>query len=151
MIQVPRATYRLQLNAEFTFRDATALVPYLARLGVSHVYCSPYFKARPGSMHGYDVVDHNSFNPEIGTAEDFEGFVATLRAHQMGHIVDFVPNHVGIGSDNAWWMDVLENGATSPLCPLLRYRLVGHGQAAHPRARRELWGGAGERRAAAAA
>ena len=64
--QIPRATYRLQLNAGFTFADATALVPYLAALGVSHLYCSPYFRARAGSTHGYDVVDHNAFNPEIG-------------------------------------------------------------------------------------
>ena len=113
MIRAPRATYRIQLNARFTFRDATSLVPYLARLGISHVYCSPYFKARPGSVHGYDVVDHNCFNPEIGTAAEFEDFVATLRAHGMGHIVDFVPNHVGVGPENAWWMDVLENGAQS--------------------------------------
>ena len=99
---IPRATYRLQLNATFTFRQATALIPYLAELGISHVYCSPYFRARPGSMHGYDVVDHNSFNPEIGTREDFEEFVATLRRHGMGHILDFVPNHVGImGAENA--------------------------------------------------
>jgi (1->4)-alpha-D-glucan 1-alpha-D-glucosylmutase len=112
-MRVPRATYRIQLNAKFTFRDATALVPYLARLGISHVYCSPYFKARPGSMHGYDVVDHNRFNPEIGTTEDFDAFVAQLRAHGMGHIVDFVPNHVGVGADNAWWMDVLESGPSS--------------------------------------
>src|SRR6185312_7251694 len=108
------ATYRLQLNATFTFRQATALIPYLAELGISHVYCSPYFRARPGSMHGYDVVDHNSFNPEIGTREEFEEFVATLRRHGMGHILDFVPNHVGImGAENAWWMDVLENGRAS--------------------------------------
>ncbi len=113
MIQVPRATYRIQLNAGFTFRDATALVPYLAELGISHVYCSPYFKSRPGSTHGYDVVDHNRFDPEIGSAEDFESFVEALRAHGMGHIVDFVPNHVGVGPDNAWWMDVLENGQQS--------------------------------------
>jgi (1->4)-alpha-D-glucan 1-alpha-D-glucosylmutase len=112
--QIPRATYRLQLNAGFTFRDATAIVPYLAALGISHVYCSPYFRARAGSAHGYDVVDHNSFNPEIGEREDFERFVATLRAHRMGHIVDLVPNHVGIlGADNEWWMDVLENGEAS--------------------------------------
>ncbi len=112
--RIPRATYRIQLNAGFTFRDATSIVPYLASLGVSHVYCSPYFRARTGSMHGYDVVDHNSFNPEIGNREDFEQFVATLRAHQMGHVLDIVPNHVGImGSDNAWWMDVLENGEAS--------------------------------------
>jgi len=111
---IPRATYRLQLNAGFTFRDATAIVPYLAALGVSHVYGSPYFRARSGSAHGYDVVDHNSFNPEIGDEGDFERFVAALRAHDMGHIVDIVPNHVGIlGTDNDWWMDLLENGESS--------------------------------------
>jgi (1->4)-alpha-D-glucan 1-alpha-D-glucosylmutase len=111
---IPRATYRIQLNAAFTFQDATAIVPYLASLGISHVYCSPYFRARAGSLHGYDVVDHNSLNPEIGTRADFEQFVAALRAHDMGHVLDIVPNHVGImGSDNAWWMDVLENGEAS--------------------------------------
>src|SRR5262245_30815868 len=117
MIQVPRATYRVQLNAKFTFREAIALVPYLAELGISHVYCSPYFRARPGSVHGYDVVDHNAFNSEIGTAADFAAFVGALRAHGMGHIADFVPNHVGIGSENAWWMDVLENGRESRFAP----------------------------------
>ncbi|MEJ0038578.1 MAG: malto-oligosyltrehalose synthase [Gammaproteobacteria bacterium] len=111
---IPRATYRLQLNAGFTFKDATALVPYLAALGISHIYCSPYFKARPGSVHGYDVVDHNLLNPEIGTRRDLDELVEALRAHKMGHILDFVPNHVGImGADNAWWMDVLENGKAS--------------------------------------
>ena len=111
---IPRATYRLQLNAGFTFRDALGVVPYLAALGVSHVYCAPYFRARSGSAHGYDVVDHNSFNPEIGDQEDFERFVAALRDHDMGHIVDIVPNHVGIlGTDNDWWMDLLENGESS--------------------------------------
>jgi (1->4)-alpha-D-glucan 1-alpha-D-glucosylmutase len=112
---VPRATYRLQLNAGFTFNDATALIPYLAGLGISHVYCSPYFRARPGSMHGYDVVDHNALNPELGTRADFERFVATLAVHDMSHILDFVPNHVGImGADNRWWLDLLENGKASP-------------------------------------
>jgi len=111
---IPRATYRLQLNAAFTLRQATALIPYLARLGISHVYCSPYFRARPGSTHGYDVVDHNALNPEIADEADFEHFVDVLRTHGMGQILDVVPNHVGImGSDNAWWMDVLENGAAS--------------------------------------
>jgi (1->4)-alpha-D-glucan 1-alpha-D-glucosylmutase len=111
---IPRATYRIQLNANFTFNDATAIVPYLAELGISHVYCSPYFRARAGSTHGYDVIDHNSFNPEIGDRSDFERFVAELRSHDMGHVLDIVPNHVGImGSDNAWWMDVLENGQSS--------------------------------------
>ncbi|HKT73440.1 MAG TPA: malto-oligosyltrehalose synthase [Steroidobacteraceae bacterium] len=113
-MSVPRATYRVQLNAGFTFRDATAIVPYLSDLGISHVYCSPYFRARAGSLHGYDVIDHNSLNPEIGTREDFEDFVTALRSRGMGHIVDVVPNHVGImGADNAWWMDVLENGEAS--------------------------------------
>ncbi|MGH8171218.1 MAG: alpha-amylase family glycosyl hydrolase, partial [Steroidobacteraceae bacterium] len=112
--RVPRATYRVQLNAGFTFKDLTAVIPYLAALGISHVYCSPYFRARAGSAHGYDVVDHNSFNPEIGSREDFDRFVAELRRHGMGHILDIVPNHVGVmGSDNAWWMDVLENGQAS--------------------------------------
>jgi malto-oligosyltrehalose synthase len=112
--RVPRATYRVQLNAGFGFKELTAIVPYLAALGVSHVYCSPYFRARAGSAHGYDVVDHNSFNPEIGSREEFDGFVAALRAHTMGHILDIVPNHVGVmGADNAWWMDVLENGQAS--------------------------------------
>lgn len=115
---IPRATYRLQLNASFTFRDAAALVPYLAELGISHIYCSPYFRARPGSTHGYDIVDHNAFNPEIGAAEDFEHLVATLREHGLGQILDMVPNHVGImGADNAWWLDVLENGQASIYAP----------------------------------
>lgn len=112
--EIPRATYRVQLNKSFTFADLTEIVPYLASLGISHVYCSPYFKARAGSVHGYDVVDHNQLNPEIGTREEFEELVAALRSHNMGHILDIVPNHVGImGSDNAWWMDVLENGPAS--------------------------------------
>ena len=83
---IPRATYRLQLNAGFTFRDATAIVPYLAALGISHVYAAPYFRARSGSAHGYDVVDHTAFNPEIGDHEDFERFVAALpeRARKYG-------------------------------------------------------------------
>ncbi|MGH8210166.1 MAG: alpha-amylase family glycosyl hydrolase, partial [Steroidobacteraceae bacterium] len=111
---IPHATYRVQLNSSFTFKDATAIVPYLAQLGISHLYCSPYFRARAGSTHGYDVVDHNSFNPEIGDRADFERFITELREHGMGHVLDIVPNHVGImGSDNAWWMDVLENGPAS--------------------------------------
>jgi len=111
---IPRATYRLQLNRDFTFTRATAIVPYLAALGISHCYISPCLKARPGSMHGYDIVDHNSFNPEIGTAEEFDGFVEALHQHDMELIMDIVPNHMGVmGSDNAWWLDVLENGEAS--------------------------------------
>jgi (1->4)-alpha-D-glucan 1-alpha-D-glucosylmutase len=113
-LRIPRATYRLQLHAGFRFRDAMAIVPYLADLGVSHVYCSPYLRARPGSQHGYDIVDHQSLNPEIGTRADLEAFVACLHAHGMGQIIDVVPNHMGImGADNAWWLDVLESGQAS--------------------------------------
>ncbi|HEY4636797.1 MAG TPA: 4-alpha-glucanotransferase, partial [Burkholderiales bacterium] len=101
--RVPRATYRLQLNREFTFEHARNIVPYLARLGVSHVYCSPVLRARAGSMHGYDIVAHDEINPELGGREGFERFTATLRAHGMGVILDIVPNHMGVlGADNTW-------------------------------------------------
>ncbi len=110
----PRATYRLQLNREFTFADATRAVQYLARLNISHVYASPILKARPGSMHGYDVTDHTRLNPELGTQEEFEQLVAALHEHGMGLIVDIVPNHLGVmGDDNVWWLDVLENGPSA--------------------------------------
>ncbi len=111
---IPRATYRVQLHGEFTFADATALVPYLAELGVSHMYCSPFLRARAGSRHGYDIVDHNALNPEIGNRDDFERLVGALRRHGMGLLIDVVPNHMGVlGGDNGWWLDVLENGAAS--------------------------------------
>jgi (1->4)-alpha-D-glucan 1-alpha-D-glucosylmutase len=110
----PRATYRLQLHRGFTFRDALALVPYLADLGVSHLYLSPLCEARPGSSHGYDIVNHNRLNPEIGTEAEFQALAAALRQRGMGLIVDIVPNHMGIGANNAWWMDVLEWGEDSP-------------------------------------
>ena len=111
---VPRATYRLQFNHTFTFRDATAIVPYLADLGISHVYASPIFKAAPGSMHGYDVIDYGELNPEIGTRDEFDAMVAALHAHDLGLFLDFVPNHMGIDNGaNAWWHDVLENGPAS--------------------------------------
>lgn len=115
---IPGATYRLQLNSDFTFRDVAALVPYLADLGVSHVYCSPYLRARAGSQHGYDIIDHNTLNPEIGSTEDFEQFCQTLAAHGMSQIMDVVPNHMGVmGADNTWWLDVLENGPASLHAP----------------------------------
>jgi (1->4)-alpha-D-glucan 1-alpha-D-glucosylmutase len=111
---IPLATYRLQLNRDFTFVQATAIVPYLSALGISHCYVSPLLKARAGSMHGYDIVDHNLLNPEIGTPEEFDRFVTTLHEHGMGLILDVVPNHMGVmGNDNAWWLDVLENGESS--------------------------------------
>ena len=110
----PESTYRLQFHAGFTFRDAAAIVPYLHALGVTHVYASPYLKARPGSTHGYDVIDHCSLNPELGTEADYEAFLAALRDNNLSHILDTVPNHVGVATnDNAWWNDVLKHGPAS--------------------------------------
>ena len=112
-MRVPRATYRMQLSGKFRFEDVKKLAPYLAKLGVSDLYASPYTKARPGSTHGYDVVDHNELNPEIGTPEDYEEMVRALREGGMGQVLDFVPNHVGVGSENERWTDVLEHGPAS--------------------------------------
>lgn len=110
-----RATARLQFHAGFTLDDAVPLVPYLARLGISHLYASPILKARPGSTHGYDIVDHNQLNPELGGEPAFGRLSAALRDHGLGLILDIVPNHMGVGgSDNAWWLDVLEWGRQSP-------------------------------------
>ncbi len=110
----PRATYRLQFHAGFRFDDATAIVPYLAALGVSHVYASSFLKARSGSTHGYDIIDHAALNPELGSEDDFETFTETLRGCGLGLILDFVPNHMGVGgSDNPYWLDVLEWGPHS--------------------------------------
>ncbi|MCK8783020.1 malto-oligosyltrehalose synthase [Roseomonas sp. NAR14] len=110
----PRATYRLQFHEGFGFDRAAELAPYLARLGVSHVYASPYLKARPGSSHGYDIVDHGALNPELGGDAGFRRMVAALREAGLGQILDFVPNHMGVGgADNPWWNDVLEWGPDS--------------------------------------
>lgn len=109
----PVSTYRLQFNRSFTFRDAAKLALYLYQLGITDVYASPYLKARPGSLHGYDIIDHNALNPEIGSWDDYLRFVAALRRHGMGHILDFVPNHMCI-FDNERWINVLENGPSSP-------------------------------------
>ena len=110
----PVSTYRLQLHAGFRFADARALVPYLHALGITHCYTSPILKARAGSQHGYDIIDHNQINPEIGTEEEFAALADELRSRGMGLILDFVPNHMGIGPGyNPWWMDVLENGQAS--------------------------------------
>ncbi|MGE5026987.1 MAG: malto-oligosyltrehalose synthase, partial [Betaproteobacteria bacterium] len=108
---IPAATYRLQFNRDFTFAQAAELVPYLHALGISHCYASPFLKARPGSAYGYDIIDHGALNPELGTPQDFDRFVEALHGHGMGQILDVVPNHMGVmGGDNAWWLDVLENG-----------------------------------------
>jgi (1->4)-alpha-D-glucan 1-alpha-D-glucosylmutase len=112
---VPLSTYRLQLHAGFAFDAATALVEYLAQLGVGACYTSPYFAARPGSTHGYDVSNHNAINPELGGPDAHARFVQRLQSLGLGHMVDFVPNHMGIGTaTNLWWRDVLENGPGSP-------------------------------------
>jgi (1->4)-alpha-D-glucan 1-alpha-D-glucosylmutase len=114
MIRIPLSTYRLQFNRDFTFAQATEIVPYLAALGISHCYASPYLRARPGSTHGYDIIDHHHLNAEIGTPEEYDRFVSALHEHGMGQILDIVPNHMGVmGADNAWWLDVLENGEAS--------------------------------------
>lgn len=113
--RIPLATYRLQFTQTLTFAEAERLVPYLDDLGISDVYASSYLAARPGSTHGYDVVDHNALNPEIGSEESYERFVAALRARGMGQLLDVVPNHMGIAEgSNRWWNDVLENGPSSP-------------------------------------
>ncbi|HZT27163.1 MAG TPA: malto-oligosyltrehalose synthase [Pseudolabrys sp.] len=112
---IPRATYRVQLTKAFGFDEAAAIVPYLKALGITHLYASPFLKARPGSTHGYDVVDHDRFNPELGGEEGFSRLSAALKQHDIGLILDFVPNHMGVGqADNAWWLDVLEWGQKSP-------------------------------------
>ncbi|MDP9412983.1 MAG: malto-oligosyltrehalose synthase [Pseudomonadota bacterium] len=111
---IPRATYRLQFHKGFTFADAAPLAPYLSKLGVSHVYSSPIATARAGSTHGYDVVDPSRINPELGGEEGFRALAGALREHGLGIILDIVPNHVAVGgSDNDWWLDVLENGQAS--------------------------------------
>src|SRR5262249_15217825 len=112
--RVPLATYRLQMNHRFPFDQATEVVDYLDALGVSDVYLSPILAARPGSMHGYDVSDPSRINPELGGEQGFDRLHERLKRHDMGVLLDVVPNHVGIGHEsNRWWMDVLENGLGS--------------------------------------
>lgn len=111
----PGATYRLQFNADFTFMDAVAIVPYLKDLGVTHVYASPIQKARPRSTHGYDIVDHSTINPELGGEEGFDILSAALHQNGLGLLLDIVPNHMGVGgSDSRWWLSVIEWGEQSP-------------------------------------
>ncbi|HEY3926830.1 MAG TPA: malto-oligosyltrehalose synthase [Candidatus Koribacter sp.] len=132
----PSSTYRLQFHSKFRFIDAERIVAYLDDLGISHCYSSPILKARAGSTHGYDITDHNSLNPDIGSEEDFERLSARLQRHDLGLVLDVVPNHMGVGAgDNPWWQDVLENGRASvfadyfdidwnPLKPELRNKLL---------------------------
>jgi (1->4)-alpha-D-glucan 1-alpha-D-glucosylmutase len=112
---IPLATYRLQLTADFNFEAAARVVPYLKALGISHVYASPFMTARKGSTHGYDITDHTKLNPELGGEDGFARLSAALKQHDLGLILDFVPNHVGVHfDDNPWWLDVLEWGQASP-------------------------------------
>src|SRR5215469_17931993 len=113
MLRVPISTYRLQLHKEFTFDDAAAIADYLRELGISHVYCSPFLQAAPGSKHGYDVVSHQRVNIELGGAEGYERFSTKLGEVGMGQILDVVPNHMSLGKENRYWWDVLENGTSS--------------------------------------
>jgi (1->4)-alpha-D-glucan 1-alpha-D-glucosylmutase len=113
MYRVPRATYRVQLNSGFTFRDAAAIASYLAALGISDLYTSPILKARKGSTHGYDIVDPTTLNPELGTEDDFSALHDELQGRGMGLLLDIVPNHMAASHENAWWVSVLENGRGS--------------------------------------
>ena len=113
-LRIPRATYRLQLNRGFTFCAAQQIVPYLHSLGISDIYASPYFKASPGSLHGYDTLDQNQLNPEVGNVEEHAAWCAALSQYGMGQILDIVPNHMCIeGQGNCYWADLLENGPSS--------------------------------------
>lgn len=134
--RIPVSTYRIQFNRTCTFRDVAACIPYLHDLGITDLYSSPYFTAVPGSMHGYDIVDPTTLNPEVGTEEDYRAMVDALHQRGMGQLLDVVPNHMGITQQlNGWWQDVLENGPSSiyasffdidwdPLKPELRDKVL---------------------------
>ena len=111
--RVPASTYRLQLGSGFGFREAAAVVPYLVRLGADALYVSPILEAAPGSVHGYDVVDHARLSTSLGGSDGFAALREAVAATDLGLIVDFVPNHMGIGAENGWWMAVLEDGPSS--------------------------------------
>src|SRR5258708_32314956 len=112
---IPIATYRLQLPADFDFDAAGSVVPYLKALGITHLYASPFMKARKGSTHGYDVVDHTRINPELGGDAGFERLSQALQQYDIGLILDFVPNHVGVHfADNPSSLHLLERGPASP-------------------------------------
>src|ERR1700677_5171153 len=133
--RVPVSTYRVQMHKGFSFAEARNIVGYLKQLGVGDFYSSPFFEARPGSMHGYDVTRHDRLNPELGGEEGFAAFSAELQKQGLGLLLDIVPNHMGVGNDSIWWQDVLENGHATryseyfdidwtPLKPALRNKLL---------------------------
>src|SRR3954466_5305704 len=112
--RVPLATYRLQFNSNFTFRDAVSVLDYLQELGISHIYASPILASRTGSNHGYDVIDPARIDPEMGGEEGLAVLTNALEERGMGLLLDIVPNHRGASRENRWWMDTLELGADSP-------------------------------------
>ena len=121
---VPRpwiATYRLQVHAHFTLADAAQVLPYLASLGVSHVYLSPCLQASRGSRHGYDVTDPRHIAEDLGGEAAWRRFVTAARSHSLGILLDIVPNHMAATEQNPWWDDVLAHGPFSPYCPVLRH------------------------------
>lgn len=117
VLKIPVSTYRLQFSYIFGFSKAKRIISYLHAIGITDIYASPYFKARKASLHGYDVVDPTSLNPEVGTVEEYESLVLEIRKHGMGQLLDIVPNHMCNESENPWWMDVLENGPSSQYAP----------------------------------
>src|ERR1700682_3302439 len=112
MLRVPNSTYRLQLHKDFTFDDAAGIAEYLHALGITHVYSSPYLQAAPGSMHGYDVVNHQRVNVELGGGAAHERFCKKLSEMGLGQVLDVVPNHMSLGRENSYSWDVLENGTS---------------------------------------
>src|SRR5689334_11806904 len=113
MMRVPIATYRIQFHHGFRFVDGRDLVPHLHDLGISDLYSSPWFKARRGSCHGYDIADPSRCSSELGTEEEFWEMSERLRHYEMGLLLDMVPNHMAASGENPWWMDLLENGPSS--------------------------------------
>jgi (1->4)-alpha-D-glucan 1-alpha-D-glucosylmutase len=112
-MMIPTATYRIQFRNGMTFDRASGLVPYLKRLGISHLYASPIFTATTGSTHGYDMTDANEIDPALGGRDGFERMVKALKAEGLGLILDIVPNHMAASLENHWWRDVVENGENS--------------------------------------
>ena len=133
---LPGSSYRLQFGTQFGFADARQLVPYLEALGVTTCYASPLLEAARGSAHGYDIVNHDALNHDLGPEREFEALASALRERGMGLILDFVPNHMGLdASANRWWRDVLQHGMSSryaeyfdidwdPITPELKGRLL---------------------------
>lgn len=113
-MHIPLATYRLQLHPNFTFKDASGLIPYLHQLGISDVYSSPILQAQPGSTHGYDTVNYQQLNKELGGEEGFNQLTEALARYGMSLCVDIVPNHMAASSHNPLWQSVLKEGKQSP-------------------------------------